>query len=88
MVQMSETDKAARAISKARANLILTNPFYAALALRLEAIPAPIGTICTDGRSLWFDPAWINAQKPDHLVTIIAPARTSEYEVLEIRFEG
>lgn len=74
---MTPTETARAKISKARATLILSSPFFAALALRLDVRPIPPGTmgcdtIGVDGRNLWFCPEWINEQKPEHLVSIVA----------------
>jgi predicted metal-dependent peptidase len=69
----AEIREAAQRISKARAQLILSTPFHATLALRLELRPDErAATIATDGRRLYYNPTWIIAQKPNHLVTIIA----------------
>jgi predicted metal-dependent peptidase len=68
-----DIEKAARAISKARAQLILGHPFFATLALRLDPRPDPRAqTIATDGRCLYYSPAWINAQPPADLPGVIA----------------
>lgn len=74
---MTDQDTRARhAISKARANLILSQPFFAALALRLDVRPMPASVPCrtmaTDGRHLFYDAEWVLEQQPDHLVTIVA----------------
>jgi hypothetical protein len=73
---MNEYDaaKAIKAISKARAKMILDFPFFSALALRLQVVVAPelVETCGVDGRHLWINPDFINAQRPDHLVTIVA----------------
>jgi predicted metal-dependent peptidase len=68
-----ESEKALKAISKARAQLILGHPFFAALALRLAVVEEPRAhTMAVDGKHLFYSPDWVNAQKPDHLVTIVA----------------
>jgi predicted metal-dependent peptidase len=55
-------DQAHQKMIKARAGLILDRPFYGALALRLT-LKADTGckTAWTDGRTLGFDPAYINS---------------------------
>ncbi len=47
-------------ITKARAGLILDQPFFGALALRLQAKADPqVATAYTDGKVMGFNPAWI-----------------------------
>ena len=54
-------DQAHQKMIKARAGLILDRPFYGALALRLTLKADPTcGTAWTDGKTLGFDPAYIN----------------------------
>lgn len=68
-----DIEKAARAISKARAQLILGNPFFATLALRLDPRPDPRAeTMATDGRLLYYNPAWVNEKPPTELPGVIA----------------
>lgn len=73
---MIPTEDARARISKARANLIISQPFFAALAMRLDVQPMPASihcsTMATDGSRLYFCPEWVLAQKPDHLVTVVA----------------
>jgi len=55
-------DQATQKMIKARAGLILDRPFYGALALRLTLKSDPgCKTAWTDGRTLGFDPAYINS---------------------------
>lgn len=68
-----DIEKATRAISKARAQLILNAPFWATLALRLDPVPdMRAQTIATDGRRILFNPMWINERKPEELPGLIA----------------
>lgn len=60
------------AISRARAALILDQPFFGTLALRLRPTAGGCKTMATDGRSLFFNPAWVEKQKPAELVGVIA----------------
>lgn len=54
---MATTDK----FTKARANLVLSHPFFAALALRMKPIPDPtIETACTDGHVLRYNPEFVD----------------------------
>ena len=55
-------DQATEKMIKARAGLIMDRPFYGALALRLSLKSDPgSGTAWTDGKTLGFDPAYINS---------------------------
>ena len=62
---MFETEQKLR---KARAGLILDQPFFGALSLRLnlEADPSA-GTAWTDGKSLGYDPTWIKGLTLDQV---------------------
>ena len=62
---MFETEQKLR---KARAGLILDQPFFGALALRLELRADPsAGTAWTDGKSLGYDPTWIKGLTLDQV---------------------
>lgn len=77
-------DAAALAISRARAALILDEPFFGTLALRLKPTPvtdaewrakAPAGfapTMAVDGKSLFYYPPFVESLKPEHLKFIVA----------------
>ena len=55
-------DQSTQKMIKARASLILDRPFYGALALKLSLKFDPgSGTAWTDGKTLGFDPAYINS---------------------------
>lgn len=61
--------QAKRAVS----DLVLQRPFYAVLALRLaiqESTQVP--TLCTDGRTLWLNPAYYDSLSREHRATAIA----------------
>ena len=62
---MFETEQKLR---KARAGLILDQPFFGALALRLQLQEDPsAGTAWTDGKSLGYDPTWIKGLTLDQV---------------------
>lgn len=46
----------AKRMAQARTALLMDNPFFGYLSLRLQLACAPCGTACTDGRRLIFDP--------------------------------
>lgn len=63
---MTQT-KAALAISRARAALVLDQPFWATLALRLDPVemgPPQCTTMATDGKHLYLNPAWVESITP------------------------
>ena len=82
-MMQGKQDAAALAISRARAALILDEPFFGTLALRLKPTPitesewrakAPAGfapTMAVDGKSLFYYPPFVENQKPEHLKFII-----------------
>ena len=66
-------------ITKARARLLVRAPFTGSIALGLAWVNAPeIGTMATDGRSIWFNPAWCEAHGVEKTMGVIA------HEVLHV----
>ena len=66
-------------ITKARARLLVRAPFLGSIALGLGWVDAPeIGTMATDGRSVWFNPAWCEAHGVEKIMGVIA------HEVLHV----
>jgi predicted metal-dependent peptidase len=66
-------------ITKARARLLVRAPFIGSIALSLAWVNAPdIGTMATDGRSIWFNPAWCEAHGVEKTMGVIA------HEVLHV----
>lgn len=59
---MSQQQRAAELMSKAKANLLLEQPFFAAIvcSMNFEADEnLPFKTLATDGKTIWYDPAFI-----------------------------
>jgi predicted metal-dependent peptidase len=66
-------EKAAALIKKARAGLILDQPFFGALALKLRMVEDPAEeTGCTDGREIRYNPAWINSLSLEQVKGVLA----------------
>ena len=66
-------------ITKARARLLVRAPFIGSVALGLRWVNAPdIGTMATDGRSIWFNPAWCEGHGVEKTMGVIA------HEVLHV----
>lgn len=64
---------AEKKISKARTALILEQPFFGTLALRLQLQEkSDLDTITTNGKQLIYNAQWINEQSDAHLKTIVA----------------
>lgn len=60
-------------ITKAKVQLILEQPFFATLALNMRFIEdAAVQTACTDGKSIKYNPAFINGLTADECKTLIA----------------
>lgn len=63
----------ARKVMAARVALILSQPFFGMLALRLKVIEtSAVPTAATDGTSLLFNPAFVESLSHDELVGLIA----------------
>lgn len=66
-------------ITKARARLLVRAPFFGSIALGLKWIGAPaVRTMATDGRAVWFNTAWCEAQGTEKTMGVMA------HEVLHI----
>jgi predicted metal-dependent peptidase len=66
-------------ITKARARLLVRAPLLGSIALGLAWIEAPeIGTMATDGRSIWFNTSWCEDQGVPKTMGVIA------HEVLHV----
>jgi len=60
-------------LTKVRTLLILDHPFYGALALRLKPIEdKDIGTCCTNGEHLRYNPEWISNISSQELIGVMA----------------
>ncbi len=71
---MKTQTKAELAISRARAALVLDQPFFGTLALRLDIVTAPerTRTMATDGRALYYDPAFVEPLSGAALKGVVA----------------
>lgn len=59
-------------VIRARTALLTGHPFFGALALSMPVEIEDVGTACTDGRSIKFDPEFVDSLKDDELVYLIA----------------
>lgn len=63
----------ASAVSKAMARLVIKQPWFAALALRLKIVEEPrVGTAAVDGITIYYNPAWFDALPTWHQESVIA----------------
>lgn len=69
---MTTKDPAERVVA-ARTKLVLDQPFFGVLALRLRIVADPgCGTAWVDGRTLGYDPAFVDTLTQAELVTLLA----------------
>lgn len=60
-------------ITRARSALVTGNPFYGCLALYMQVIERPdIQTMATDGKSLYFNPAFVERLSEPELIGVLA----------------
>lgn len=68
-----ESDAARIIMQKARAGLILDQPFFGSLALRLKMVEDPgCNTAWTDGEHLGYNPAWVNTLTLSQIKAVLA----------------
>jgi predicted metal-dependent peptidase len=73
MAQLPDT------ITKARARLLVRAPFFGSIALGLDWVNAPeVRTMATDGRRIWFNPAWCEKHGVERIMGVTA------HEVLHV----
>lgn len=74
-----ETQKATQAIIRARTNLVMMEPFFGTLAIRLKLKADPsCQTAWTEGTHIGFNPTWINTLTPHEVRGLIC------HEVLHV----
>ncbi|MGH9568904.1 MAG: vWA domain-containing protein [Candidatus Angelobacter sp.] len=61
-----------RKLTRARTQLLLNQPFFGTLCLRLKLAPADVPTMATDGNRIVYDPAFVNGLKPVELEAVLA----------------
>jgi predicted metal-dependent peptidase len=67
------TEKAERAMQKARAALLLDAPFFGSLALRMPLkADTDLDTMATNGKEIRYNPAWVSKLGARHLKTVVA----------------
>ncbi len=61
-----------RKMAKARTELLMDQPFFGALALRMELKPADTETMTVDAKTLYYNPDWVAKQTKQELTGAVA----------------
>jgi predicted metal-dependent peptidase len=69
---MSKTDNLQHKLTRARTQLLLNQPFFGTLCLRLKLISGTVPTMATDGRRIIYDPTFVNSLQPAELEAVLA----------------
>jgi len=59
-------------LTRARTQLLLNEPFFGTLCLRLKLVPGGVPTMATDGRRIVYDPSFVDSLKPAELEAVLA----------------
>jgi predicted metal-dependent peptidase len=59
-------------LAHARVQLVLGQPFFGTLSLRLKLIPGDLPTMATDGSRIVYNPAFVDELKPAELEGTLA----------------
>ena len=59
-------------LTRARTQLLLNQPFFGTLCLRLKLVSGSVPTMATDGRQIAFNPAFVDGLKPAELEAVLA----------------
>lgn len=61
-----------RKLTRARTQLLLNQPFFGSLCLRLKLTPDDVPSMATDGRRIVYDPSFVDLLKPAELEAVLA----------------
>jgi len=59
-------------LTRARTQLLLNQPFFGTLCLRLKLIEGGVPTMATDGRRILFNPEFVRSLQPEELQAVLA----------------
>lgn len=59
-------------LTKARVQLLFQQPFFATLCLRLTLIPGPVRTMATNGKVIYYNPAFVDSLTAEELQGVLA----------------
>ena len=62
----------AQKLTRARVQILLTQPFFGTLCLRLKTVPGNLPTMATDGSRIVYNPAFVDQLKPAELEGVLA----------------
>jgi predicted metal-dependent peptidase len=68
----ADSSPLARKLTRARTQLLLSQPFFGTLCLRLKLMTGAVPTMATDGRRILYDPAFVNSLQPAELEAVLA----------------
>src|SRR5215471_13435243 len=69
---MGKTDNLQQKLTRARTQLLLNQPFFGTLCLRLKLMTGPVRTMATDGRRILYDAGFANSLPPAELEAVLA----------------
>ena len=62
----------AQKLTRARVQLLLAQPFFGTLSLRLKLVPGDLPTMATDGARIVYNPAFVGELRPAELEGTLA----------------
>ncbi len=69
---MKNENSLERKLTRARTQLLLNQPFFGTLCLRLKLIEGGVPTMATDGRRILFNPEFVHSLQPEELQAVFA----------------
>jgi predicted metal-dependent peptidase len=63
-VEPQQQQTTAQKLTRARLQMVLGQPFFSTLALRLKLVPGSLPTMATDGSRIVYNPAFVSQLKP------------------------
>lgn len=69
---MKAESRIERKLTRARTQLLLNQPFFGTLCLRLKLAPGELPTMATDGTRIVYDPTFVDTLKPAELEAVLA----------------
>jgi predicted metal-dependent peptidase len=69
---MKPQTSAERKLMHARVQLLISQPFFGSLCLRLKLVPGSNPTMATDGRHIFYNPTFVDALEPSEVEGVLA----------------
>jgi predicted metal-dependent peptidase len=69
---MKSENSLERKLTRARTQLLLNQPFFGTLCLRLKLMTGAVPTMATDGRRIVYDPDFVSSLQPEELQGVLA----------------